>query len=205
MRHGKVFELTLASIGAAFIFWYFIFVIQPFNFWYEMSLVTGILFIFSLWLGKRSVFGRFRMRHIWIGIGSAVLLYGIFWLGNILSRSLLPFQPDQIAAIYSNRAKAPLWLISMLLVFPIAAGEEIYWRGLVQNTLTLKWGKRTALLVASAAYASVHIVTLNFMLVMAALVAGFFWGWIYYREESVFPGLISHIVWDLLIFVFFPI
>ena len=55
-------------------------------------------------------------------------------------------------------------------------------------------------------YALVHIWSLNFMLVMAALVAGFVWGLLYRLRPDWLPALIiSHAVWDACVFVVFPI
>ena len=50
-----------------------------------------------------------------------------------------------------------------------------------------------------------HIPTENVMLVLAALTCGLFWGALYWKTGSIIPGLISHMVWDPLIFVLFPI
>lgn len=43
------------------------------------------------------------------------------------------------------------------------------------------------------------------ILVMAALVAGIFWGWMYYRFRSVAANVVSHVVWDIVIFLIIPI
>ena len=50
-----------------------------------------------------------------------------------------------------------------------------------------------------------HIITFNFMLVVAALVCGIFWGWIYKKEKSLVPIIISHALWDFTVFVLFPL
>jgi len=66
-------------------------------------------------------------------------------------------------------------------------------------------GERSGLLVTTALYALVHIWTLNFILIAAAGVAGLFWGWLYQREQSLITVIISHALWDVLIFVLWPI
>jgi len=43
------------------------------------------------------------------------------------------------------------------------------------------------------------------MLVMAALVAGLFWGYMYMREKNTLAVTISHALWTTGIFVFFPV
>jgi len=55
-------------------------------------------------------------------------------------------------------------------------------------------------------YALVHVWSFNFMLVMAALVAGMVWGLIYRINPKALPALVvSHALWDALVFVVWPI
>ena len=50
----------------------------------------------------------------------------------------------------------------------------------------------------------IHI--FNFMLVMAALVAGAVWGLIYRLcPKALFALIVSHALWDVLVFVLIPI
>jgi hypothetical protein len=43
------------------------------------------------------------------------------------------------------------------------------------------------------------------MLLVAAAVCGFFWGWLYQREQSLIPVIVSHSIWDVLVFILFPL
>ena len=99
---------------------------------------------------------------------------------------------------------------SLLLIFLIGPAEEFFWRGYVQHTLERISGGRQpkdrALLITAAVYALVHIWSLNFMLVMAALVAGLVWGLVYRSCPKALPALIvSHALWDVLVFILLPI
>ena len=93
----------------------------------------------------------------------------------------------------------------LLLLFIIGPGEEIYWRGFIQNTLSKKMGETKGYIISVLLYAGVHIITGNIMLVIAALVCGIYWGWLYKKEKSLLPVIISHAIWDLTIFVIFPL
>jgi hypothetical protein len=42
------------------------------------------------------------------------------------------------------------------------------------------------------------------MLILAAAVCGVFWGWLYLRFRSPLLNVVSHAVWDLLVFVILP-
>lgn len=195
------FTLILASV-----LWYLLFVIKPFNFWIEMSISIFIL-ILAASFSKNSifVFKKIALKDILLGIFSAIVLYAIFYLGNIISGYLFSFKDTEILSIYNNKAQGNLKLISLLLLFSIGPGEEIYWRGFIQTTLSRILGENKGYILSAVLYALVHIITGNFMLVLAALVCGLYWGWIYKRKQTLTPVIISHALWDLIIFVLFPL
>ncbi|OAA90612.1 CAAX amino terminal protease self- immunity [Clostridium ljungdahlii] len=204
--NNKNYKYLTFTLFSAAILWYLMFVIKPFNFWIEMS-VSILILILMAFFADRDIFhfGKIKPRHILIGVISAVALYGIFYVGNIISGYLFPFKDTQISSVYSNKSNANLTLISLLLFFIIGPGEELYWRGFIQNTLGKKLGDTKGYLISILLYTGVHIVTGNFMLIIAALVCGLFWGWLYKKEKSLIPVLISHAIWDLTIFVLFPL
>ena len=196
-----IFTIIIAAI-----LWFLMFVIKPINFWLEMSLSISALVLLSLAYSRAHIkMKRITIRHILIGISSAAILYGVFYLGNIITGYLLPFKDAQVLSVYSNRANGNLLWIGLLLLFIIGPGEEIYWRGYIQNFLSEKLGENKGYLISVLLYAGVHIITGNLMLVIAALVCGIFWGWIYKKEKSLLPVIISHALWDLTIFVIFPL
>ena len=61
------------------------------------------------------------------------------------------------------------------------------------------------LFLTTVVYSLVHIVAFNVMLLVAAAVCGLFWGWLYQREQSLIPVILSHSIWDVIIFVVFPL
>ena len=83
--------------------------------------------------------------------------------------------------------------------------EEIYWHGFIQRAFSHRYGATAGVLITSAIYAAVHVVAFNFMLCVAAAICGLFWGVLYQREQSLIPVIISHSLWDLIIFVLFPL
>ena len=69
-----------------------------------------------------------------------------------------------------------------------------------------KWHEDKAFLLTAVIYALVHVWSLNFMLVMAALVAGCVWGFLYRLRPQMLPALIvSHALWDALVFIWMPL
>jgi uncharacterized protein len=201
-----IFLLILAS-G----FWLEMFVLKSFNFWLEMTIAASLLAGLGLYFNHKN--GEainyrlyyFKPKYIFIGIISAAVLYFVFYAGNFISEIILPFADKQITGVYSNKSILDPAVIGLLLLFIIGPAEEVFWRGFVQDTLAEKLGDNKGWVVASLIYGAVHIVALNFMLFMAALICGLFWGWMFRKYKSVWPGLISHALWDITIFVLLPL
>ncbi|GAJ01964.1 unnamed protein product, partial [marine sediment metagenome] len=68
-----------------------------------------------------------------------------------------------------------------------------------------QFGPVRGYILASLVYGGVHLWAFNFMLLAAALVAGLFWGAMFIKYGSVWPGIISHALWDAAIFVIWPV
>lgn len=198
--------LALGLFFAAF-FWYIMFLLKPLNFWAEMAGST-------LFLGGFAVY-RMRLplglRRLWtlrawiLGVGSALFLYLVFWLGKLLSPWIFSLNSNEISAIYAFRDQGHPWVILLLLLFVIGPCEEIFWRGFVQSSLSEFFGKSRGFVFASLLYGLVHVWGANLTLMLAALTCGFFWGWLYLRQGELAPVIISHALWDALIFVVLPV
>jgi membrane protease YdiL (CAAX protease family) len=129
----------------------------------------------------------------------------VFFAGDRISNLIFNFADKQVVGVYSNKMQLDPLYIGLLLVFLIGPAEEVFWRGFVQDTLAHKFGENKGWIIASLIYGGVHIIALNFMLFMAALICGFFWGYMFKKYRSVWPGIISHALWDVTIFVLLPV
>lgn len=198
------------SIIVAFLLWTIMF--SPWtneyvHFWTTMS-VSAVLLIFLSFI----FYGKEIRKSIWwswkdvgIGVLSAAVLWGIFWLGNYFSTLLFPFAEAQIGGIYNMKFGENYWIVGLLLLFVIGPAEEIFWRGYVQQRLNQKYSVILSTVVATAVYTLVHIASFNFMLIMAAMVCGAFWGLMYSWKKNLLPLIISHALWDVAVFILFPI
>lgn len=203
MNKKHITKIYVAVIFAA-ILWFIIFVVKPFNFWLSMSCGVLLLILMATLFDRQLIkAGKFKPRHIIIGILSAVVLYLVFYVGNYLSAFLIPLKDAQITSVYMNRNGTSVYVIGVALMLIIGPGEEIFWRGFVQKTLSKDLGTKS-IVITALLYTSIHVVALNFMLIMAALVCGLFWGALYYREKSMYPVIISHAIWDVSVFLLFP-
>jgi membrane protease YdiL (CAAX protease family) len=198
-----VILFTLATIPV----WIVVFVWTPVNFWYVMALGTGGLALTASLAAPQAMRERlrFRLTDVLIGLGTAVVLYGVFLVGREIATWMLPFAPDQIGAVYDNKALLSPGMIALLIGLVIGPGEELFWRGFLQRELEPRLGRWSGYLAATAVYGLVHVFTGNVMLVVAATVAGLLWGFMYLKLGRLWPCIISHVAWDFAVFLFFPL
>lgn len=139
-----------------------------------------------------------------IGIASGLGLYGLFWLGSSLIDILNLPLTTQISRLYSRFSPEMIWHY-LVLVLIIAPGEEIFWRGFIQKRLNQHFGMKMSIGLSVFLYASAHLYSGEFILVLAAIIAGLTWSILYAWKRSLPLVIVSHIVFDLLLFVFLPL
>lgn len=179
------------------------------NFWLTMSVAGVVLTTLSLALSP-DLLGvlksTFSPKHIALGVALAALLWCIFWVGDKVACWMFPFAEGEIGSIYSMKDGTSPWLIGPLLLLVIGPAEEIFWRGFVQRQFSLKMNPTWAFVLTTAIYALVHIWAGNFMLVVAAAVVGGVWGLLYRLwPKGLWTLIISHAVWDVVVFLVLPI
>lgn len=200
-------KFLLSSILLAAIFWFLMFF--PYlglniNFWMMMTAASLTLTLLAIYFGGKPDL-TFSWRELLSGLGIAVVLWFVFWTGDKLSQLLFDFARPQVDLIYGIKGGTSPTLISLLLLSIIGPGEEIFWRGYVQRRLSARWSPNAGFLLATAAYTLIHIPSLNFMLVMAALVCGVIWGGLFRLFPKHFTAIVvSHALWDAAAFVWFP-
>ncbi len=206
--------ITLGIFIASFL-WFIMFaefieignIIHNTYFWIAMTISASSLAVFSI-LTQKDTFKsllKINKKLVLIGLGHAILLYGLSRLGVFIAQNMFEFVVPQIEAIYTTKTQLDSLYIGLLLIFIIGPSEEIFWRGFVQNKLGQVSNPKKALIITTVIYCLVHIWAFNPMLLLAALVLGIHWGLLFYKYKSLVPGIISHAIWDTLIFVLFPV
>lgn len=202
-------QLSL-TVLLAFVLWTIMFSpwTAPYvNFWWMMTASAVTLSALSTWLNPgwhKQV--RFDLTNILLGIGIAIALWCVFWIGDKASSWLFDFARPQVDTIYGMKEGESPWLLTALMLFLIGPAEEIYWRGYVQRRLSAHWNPNAGFVVTTLIYALVHAGSFNFMLTMAALVAGVAWGALYrFFPQRMGAIILSHALWDVAVFIWFPI
>ena len=212
-RPGPKPRLVAASTALAAVLFIALFRFRrlgPLDFWawlaVNIALVVALSFAVDKGYGRRlkKDIGTDFLRKAGIGIVSAIALYAVFAAGRAAALRLFPFAAAGIGNVYALRSGVPLLRIVLLIVLLIGPGEEIFWRGFFQENAGAGPGRTAGFILASLLYTSVHLASGNVMLILAAALCGVFWGWLYLRFRSPLLNIVSHTVWDLLVFVILP-
>ena len=166
------------------------------RFWERMTLTGFVLGMLAV--AEEPDVRRVRPRgsDLVLGVVSAAVLYGVFQAGDRIARRVLPRGAREIGDIYALRAVGSPGDIALRLASVIGPAEELFWRGYLQ--------RRVGWLRASAAYGGAHLVTGNVTLVGAAAVAGIYWGLLRAIGMRMPALVVSHIAWDIWIFLLAP-
>lgn len=143
-------------------------------------------------------------QYLLFGIGYGTIIYGFVKLGALL----LPF----INSGFSNEIAKFLKVYGpenifhyLMLIFIIATGEEMFWRGYVQQQLKRFTSPMWAVFVSTLLF-SLSLAISGFIPgAMAAMVAGLILGALYEWKKSLPLIIVSHVVFVLLLFLVLPL
>ena len=210
MTHKESLKKPAAGVLLAAVLWTIMF--SPWtaphvNFWVMMTCSGAALTIFTTWARPgwwKEV--RLKFSDVALGVALASALWGVFWLGEFFSTLLFDFARGQVDSIYGMKEGENPLVLTLLMLLIIGPAEEIFWRGFIQNRFSARWNPNTGFIVTTLVYSLVHLSKFNFMLIMAAMVAGLVWGLAYrFFPERLGAIIISHALWDCAVFIWFPI
>lgn len=177
------------------------------NFWVMMTCSGLTLTLYSTWASPgwwKDI--KVSFSDVAIGVALAAALWGVFWIGDRLSSMMFGFARPQVDMIYGMKEGENPLVLTLLMLFIIGPAEEIFWRGYIQKNLSARRNPNWGFIVTTLVYSLVHVSKFNFMLIMAAAVAGFIWGLAYrFFPERLGAIIISHALWDCAVFIWFPI
>lgn len=195
--------MIVGAILIAFACWALTFGMPLGNFWVKIGLSVIVVTGYSLWWHRPVIVPRWR--SFILGTVSAIILYFLFYAGNIISALIFPNAGQQVGGIYGLGHGTHHLLIFLLLLLVTGPGEEIFWRGFLQDKLMGRFGRLPGYIIATCVYAAVHVFSGNIILIGAALVAGAFWGAMYMWRKDLFMQIVSHSLWSSFIFAVTPI
>jgi uncharacterized protein len=172
-------------------------------FWYMFTASMLILISFSI--VNEEIDDSIPLHHyLLLGIISGFLLYIIFFLGYVMLKKMNIPIDNHVSDLYKFFSPNQFWhyLVLMLIVVP---GEEIFWRGYVQKRLLKQDKLWVSVLISALLYASIALYTGEWPLFLASFIAGVFWGGLFAWKRSIPLVIVSHLIFDLFLFILLPL
>lgn len=187
----------------------FIYIMLMFTFSYEE--IFWYLYTFTLLVGMAIavIYSNTKdelptWKYLIFGIGYGTVTYGIVRLGYIIFTKIDSRIEENVDIFLISFGPSNSWHY-VLLIFVIVIGEELFWRGYVQQTLK-KWLPTWAAVLSSSILFSLSLLSSGFYLgVVAALISGLLWGFLYEWKKSMPLIIICHEVFILLLFLILPL
>ncbi len=141
-----------------------------------------------------------------IGLVSGLLLAVLTHVGAAFLFSWFPGVEDAVRELYGEASvdnKQGILLLSLLVV--VIVSEEIIWRGAVLDRVATRLTMPGAVVVSSGAYAAAAMGLGSPMLGAAAFGMGLVWTVLAAKTGRLMAPVLSHLTWDLVILVIYPL
>lgn len=170
-------------------------------FWPMFTVALFLLSVFAIY--KQRFKNELNFTSLWLGALSGFTLYLIFAVGKQLLIAIGMPVEDDLNNLYAIVSPTEVWhyIVLVLIIIP---GEELFWRGHIQEefSTTSKW---KGIFLATFLYASAHIYSGSTMLMIAAIVGGIFWGTLYAWKKNIVLVSLSHFTFNLFLIVLLPL
>jgi uncharacterized protein YbjT (DUF2867 family)/membrane protease YdiL (CAAX protease family) len=176
------------------------------NIWLRMAAyyaVLGPLALGGVQGGWRSLLAP-RPWHLIVGVGAAVAVYALGWVGFRVVLTAFPALAAEVPALYAWRDQLPNALVGLPLLVAIVAAEEVVWRAAVTLPLAARWGPWAGIALGALVFGVAHLGFGSALLVLAAVVCGACWGGLAVTTRSLVPSFVCHLLWDLAVLFWLP-
>ena len=173
------------------------------EFWYFYTFT--ILFLMSIAYFYTKIKDEVKtLSYIFWGLIYGTLIYAIIAFGYKLIHILPIISASGINDFINKFAPSSISQYVFLFIL-IAPGEELFWRGYIQQQLK-NWFKPFYAVVISSALFSLSLVFSGFGLgILVAFVVGILFGLLYEWKKSMQLIILAHITMLVLLFLVFPL
>jgi uncharacterized protein len=202
----KINYKQILPLIASLIFVYFMM-----NYTFKNDVIFWYLYAFTLLVGIAIslIYSKFKdelptWNYLLFGIGYGTILYGIVKLGHSIMPHLDNKFTKELSQFLNTFAPQNIWHY-LLLVFIIVVGEEMFWRGYVQQKLKAFTRPIYAVFVTSILF-SLSLAISGFAAgAIAAFVTGIVLGTLYEWKKSLPLIIVAHETFVILLFLVLPL
>lgn len=181
-------------------------------FWQAIGFYSLILIFFVLKFSSIEIkkYFKFKVSYITLGLIHGLILFFITNLFHYYLPYLIPNYQDSLLRLYSIQNQLPLYFTIPVLILLVIPQEELFWRVFVLQSLNKlidfnKYKSIIVVFIATLLYTFNHLFGIMPVLVLASFGIGIQWTLLSYKYKNIIPSMVSHITWDLLVFVIFPL
>ncbi|MET0961085.1 MAG: type II CAAX endopeptidase family protein [Psychrobacillus psychrotolerans] len=200
-RQLSIYQLVFSLILAYFLSW--ITFSNEEVFWYFYTFSVFILMAAFFYFSKMEE-DNHSIRLIFLGVMFGVLAYA----GILASYLLIDMGPaswtNSIDKFLNHFGPSAIWHY-LLLVFIIAPGEEVFWRGLIQQKLKNFMKPKYAVVLSSLLFGLSFIFTGFWIGILGGFFVGIIFGILYEWKHSITAIVLAHITLLVLLFLILPI
>jgi membrane protease YdiL (CAAX protease family) len=169
---------------------------------FSISRTMGATFVvlaaLSLASGRVGWDGRIGIaRAIAVGLGSGAALYVLTFMFFRVARRWAALRRHTDAVYEYRQGVSPVKTLGVATLV-VAPGEELFWRGLVQDVAVAAAGSIPGALVAWGVYVAANIASGSIPIVLGAVVGGAAWATLAWWSGGVAASVASHAVWTAL-------
>ncbi|WP_019416129.1 CPBP family intramembrane glutamic endopeptidase [Paenisporosarcina sp. TG20] len=172
-------------------------------FWYAYTFTMLLFMALSLVLGKIEDDVQ-TWEYLVFGIGYGTLTYGLIATAYRFTSFFSDAAAVSVERFLSDYGPTTVWHY-MLLILIIAPGEELFWRGFIQQKLKAYMSPFFAVLVSSLLFGLSMSFSGFWLGVLAAITSGILWGLLYEWKKSMPLIIITHITMTILLFLVLPL
>lgn len=177
------------------------------NVWLTTGLVSGLALLLGFGVHGAALWRLFTLswRGAALGVGTGLLMAVLTKIFYPLGVAWLPQVPSAVAGLYTYLAEPPGPFAALPILVLVVVAEECIWRGLLIDALYPFDNMVTVVLCSAVVYSLPHLASRSLILIGVAFVCGVIWGLLRVATGSVLVPVLSHLAWNLNIFVFFPL
>jgi membrane protease YdiL (CAAX protease family) len=140
------------------------------------------------------------------GGGAMALLTHLLYPPSV---AWLPHLADQVRGLYADLAAPPGLVAAMPVLVVVVVAEECIWRGVLVDAIRAKGAARlrplAAVILSSLIYTLPQLGSGSPVLFALALACGLVWAAQRLWSRSLVTPTLTHLTWNLLVFVAFPL
>ena len=161
------------------------------------NLITFLIFVRAKWVNASKDYLRSKpwASLLWVALFTLGMLIPLDFIYEHLGLEMDP----RTEHIFTALLKEPWGYVAVGILAPLT--EEVVFRGAILRTLLGMVSKKNhwvAILISAAIFGGLHGNEAQFV---HALIMGLFLGWMYYRTNSIIPGLLLHWVNNTMAYV----